>query len=96
MLRRIIIIFVCVIYIVKNSAIFSQSVTIVGFSVNFCIAASEVVEAKNVKRSVAFQCVAVERREKLFSNRPVVSYSLSNVMLKLNYDIRIHYEVTEN
>jgi hypothetical protein len=54
--------------------------------------------AENVKRSAAFECVTVERREKIFSSRPVVSYmySSSNVMVKLNYVIRIHYGVTEN
>jgi hypothetical protein len=55
-----------------------------------------VKEVKNVERSVAFQCVATEERDKLFSIRTVVSYPGSNVMIKLNYDIRIHYEVTEH
>jgi hypothetical protein len=54
-----------------------------------------VKEAKNVTRSVAFRRVTVEGREKLFSSRPVVSYAGSNIMMKWNYDIRIHYEVTQ-
>jgi hypothetical protein len=44
---------------------------------------------KNVKGSVAFQCVTEERRKKLFSSRPVIFYSVSNVTMKWNYDIRI-------
>jgi hypothetical protein len=58
----------------------------VGFSVNLCIVVSIMKEAKNVKISVAFECVTVEGHEKLFSSRPVVSYmySSSNVMMKLN------------
>jgi hypothetical protein len=64
--------------------------------VNFCIVVSILKEAKNVKRSVEFQCVTIEGSEKMFSSRPVASYSSCNVMMKLNYGIRIHYEVTEN
>jgi hypothetical protein len=75
---------------------FSQSVTNMGFSVNFWIVISIVKEAKNVKRSVTFPYVTIERHEKLFSSRPVVCYSGSNVKMKLNYDIRSHYEVSEN
>jgi hypothetical protein len=73
-----------------------QSVTIVGFTASFCIVVSIVKEAKNVKRSVAFQCVTVEEREKFFRSRSIVCYSNYNVMIKLNYNIQIHYEVAGN
>jgi hypothetical protein len=43
-----------------------------------------------MRSSVAFECVAVEESEKLSSCRPVASYSSSDVVMKLNYDIRIH------
>jgi hypothetical protein len=95
MLQRITIIFVCVIQSVKNNANFPQLVTTVGFSVYFCGGVSIVKEAKNVKRSVAFQCVTVEGSEILISSRPAVSSSGSNVMMKLNCDIQIHCEVTQ-
>jgi hypothetical protein len=54
------------------------------------------VQVGSTKRSVTFECVTVEGSEKLFSSRLVASYSSSDVMMKLNYGIRIHYEVTEN
>jgi hypothetical protein len=57
MLRRIIILCICVIWCVQNSANFPQSVRIVVFSVNFHIVVSIVKEAKNVKWSDAFQCL---------------------------------------
>jgi hypothetical protein len=41
-----------------------------------------------MERSVALECVIVEGREKLFSSPPVVS----NVMMKLNYDILLTVE----
>jgi hypothetical protein len=52
-----------------------------------------------MERSVEFECVPVEGSEKLFSSRPVASYSNCNVMIvmmKWNYGIRSHYDITEN
>jgi hypothetical protein len=55
-------------------------------------------EVKNVKRSFVFECVTVKGHEDLVSSHPVVSYMYcsSKVMMKLNYDVRILYGVTEN
>jgi hypothetical protein len=94
MLRRIIIFFICVILSIKKLYKFPVVARIVGFSINLCIV-STVKEAENVKRSVAFECVAVAGSEKMFSSRPVVSYSGSNIMMNWSYGIWIHYEVTE-
>jgi hypothetical protein len=97
MLRRIIIVFICINQSVKNGANFPQSEFSAFLSI-LALLLSIMKEAKNVKRSVVFECVTVDGREKLFSSRPVVSYmySSSNVMMKLNYDIRIHNGVTEH
>jgi hypothetical protein len=63
-----------------------QSVIIVGLLVNFCIVVCKMQETKNVQESVTLHCVAVKRLVNLFSCRPVIFYSVSNVMSHLNDD----------
>jgi hypothetical protein len=52
---------------------FLLSVITVGLSVSFCIAVCKGKEARDVKKSAAFQSFAVERCEKLLSSCPVIS-----------------------
>jgi hypothetical protein len=55
-------------------------------SVSFSIVDRKVKEAKKVKKSVAFESIAVEIREKLLSSCPVISCSISDIMAHLNND----------
>jgi hypothetical protein len=71
----------------QTNANFPYSVTIIDSSINFCIVVSILKEAINMKRSVAFQCVTVEGREKLLIRRPLVSDSSSKVSVELNCHI---------
>jgi hypothetical protein len=86
MFGRIIIFFIRVIQSVEDGPNFPESVIIVGLLVKSCIVVCKVQETKIVQESVAFHCVAVKRRVKLFSCRPVILYSVSNVMSHLNND----------